>query len=805
MIKNYFIIGYRNFRKGHIYSFINLFGLAIGLASVMLIIAYIGYELSFDKHFPHSERVFQLVMESRATNPVERTAQTPEPLGKTLKAEFSEVETSTILLPYKATYLVNNQPVELNSALVNPSFFSVFDLPVISGNKAFALKDKSGMVLSKATAERLFPGTDAVGKTLSRKSFNGTITYYIVTAVVEDIPSNSHFNADVFISQPLTNEVLDFTAYSSLPQYILLKPNADAEKLEGKMQVTLAKYKLNKTTHIGLLPLTDIHLRAGKLAAPDMRLSDIRYIYIFGFAALLILFIGCINYVNLATAQALQRVKEVGIRKTLGSGRTQLAFQFIGESFLVFIVANVLAIAISVLILPVFNSMLQVNLPVSDLWGFQNITLFLAIALGSGFLAGAYPALFLSRMQPAGIMKDKNGGLRINFSLRKVLIVFQFGISIALIVATMIVWQQLNLFHNRPLGFKKDHLILLPSIHLDKKPEAFKAKLLENTHIISASLAELDLGNAIGNSSSMVDPSDSTRRLHFGHIFGDFDFIKTMGIKLEGGRSFSAEFAGDNVNYDSLHSAANGKRADELLNQRPIVITQSLAKALRLKKPVNEVIKLGALRGTVIGVVRDFQVTTLKETSPLLVYEPKRSWFSTTTYVRVNNRNIPESIAFIEETWKEFFPDHTFYYSFADDNLQKLYESENRLASIFSLFAVLAITISTLGLFSLAALIVKQRTKEIGIRKVLGASVSGIAVLLSREFVMLIFIAALIASPIAWYAMEHWLQDFAHRINIQWSIFVLAAALALLTGVLAVCLHTVRAGRSNPVDALKNE
>lgn len=806
MIRNYFIIGYRNFTKGHIYSFINIFGLTVGLSSVMLIIAYIGYELSFDKHFTNSGRIYQLVMESKAADPVERTAQTPEALGKTLKAEFFEVETSTILLPYKTTtYLVNEQPVELNFALVNPSFLDVFDLPVIRGNKALALKDKSGAVLTKSTAEKLFPGTDAVGKILTRKSFDGTATYYTVTAVVGDIPANSHISADVITSQPFTDKTLDFTGYTSLPQYILLKSNADAVKLEAKMQAVLLKYKLSKTSHIQLLPLTDIHLRAGKMTAPGMKLSDIRYIYIFGFSALLILLIGCINYVNLTTAQALQRVKEVGIRKTLGSARAQLAFQFIGESLLIFVVADVLAIAISILFLPVFNSVLQGGLQVSDLFEFQNVSLFLIISLVSGVLAGAYPAIFLSRMQPAGVLKDKNARIRINFSLRKILIVFQFSISIALIVATLVVWQQLNLFHNRPLGFDKDHLILLPSIHLDKKPEAFKAKLLDNSNIISASLAELDMGDAIGNSSSMIDPADSTRRLHFGFVYGDLDFVKTMGIKLESGRTFSNQFPGDHVDYDSLYSASKDKRADEFLYRSPIVITQSLAKALRLKKPVNEVIKLGALQGTVIGVVKDFQVTTLKETSPLPVYKPKKSWFSTTTYVRINNRNIPESIAYMEKTWKEFFPDHTFYYSFADDKLQTLYESENRLASIFSSFALLAIAISTLGLFSLAALIVKQRTKEIGIRKVLGASVSGITLMLSREFLTLIFIAVLIASPITWYAMEHWLQDFAHRIHIQWSIFMLAAALALLTGMLAVFLQTVKAGRSNPVDALKSE
>ncbi|SKC09362.1 ABC transporter permease [Dyadobacter psychrophilus] len=809
MIRNFLTIGYRNFRKGRIYSFTNLFGLVVGLSSVMLIIAYIRYELSFDKHFSNSDRIYYLVMESNSTDPIERTVQTPEALGKTLAAEFFEIETFTSLLPYKTTYLVDDRPVQLNSIMVNPNFLEIFDLPITQGDKATALKDKSGIVLSRETAEKLFPGTDAVGKTLTRKSFNGALTYYTVTAIAENIPANTHFSADVILSQPVSTQTLNFRGYSGLPQYILFKPKANIARVEARMQNVLTKYNLNKTTSIRLLPLIDIHLRTGKISSANLNLSDIRYIYIFGIAAVLILLIGCINYMNLTTAQALQRVKEVGIRKTLGSGRAQLAFQFIGESFLFFVLATGLGAIVSVLALPVFNKLLQVNLLVSDLLCLRNLVLFLLISLGAGALSGIYPALFLSKLQPASILKDRSGGLNINFSLRKILIVLQFSISLVLIVATIVVWQQLHLFNSRPLGFNKDHLLILPSIHLSSKPEAFKSKLLSSPNIGSVSFAELNLGNSIGNTSSMTDPADSSHSLHFGFVYGDQDFLKTMDIKVKSGRDFSHESPSDYMDYDSLYTAArkesDTKLADELLYQSPIIITESLAKALRLKQPVNEVIKLGALQGTVIGVVNDFQVTTLKETSPLLVYKPKKGWFGTTTYIRLNNRNIPESIRYIEQTWKEFFPTENFHYSFADDNLQKLYESENRLASIFTSFALLAISISALGLFSLAALVVKQRTKEISIRKVLGASVSGIALLLSRDFIILILIAVVIASPVAWYGMNRWLQDFANRIDIQWWTFVLAAALALFTGVLTVSLQTIKAAKANPTESLKRE
>ena len=809
MIKSYFTIALRSFRRGRFYSFINLFGLAVGLASVMLIIAYIGYELSFDKYFANSDRIYQLVMESRATDPIERTVHTPEPLGRTLVEEFAEIESSVSLTSYKPTFLVNDKPVPLKAITVNPNFFEFFDFHVIKGSRSSALSDKSGVVLTKETAEKLFPNEDAIGKTLSRRSHSGTTTFYTVTAVIDNIPANTHFNVDIILSQAANTQPLDFRGYSSSPQYLLLKPQTDSKKLEAKFQAVLSKYNLNKDTHIQLLPLTDIHLRSGKVSGSNSNASDIRYVYIFGSVALLILLIGCINYVNLTTAQALQRVKEVGVRKTLGSGRGQLAFQFIGESFLFFTLAIIVAIFLAITAWPFFNNFLQVSLPVNSLFNYQNILIFLAIALFSGLVSGIYPALFLSRMQPAGILKDRQAGLKINLNLRKVLIVFQFSISMVLIIATIVVWQQLDLFNNRPLGFRKDHLLMLPSLNLQAKPDAFKKRLLDNPNVASATFATLDLGGNIGNSSSMSDPADSTRRLNFGFIYADFDFVETMGIKLKSGRGFSEKYPGDRTNYDSLYSVARkqpgNKEALDLQYQSPIVITESLAKTLRLKQPINEVLRLGALQGKVIGVVKDFQVTTLKELSPLLVYKPKLGWFSTTTYVRLNNHNIPESISYIEKTWKEFFPDQPFQYSFADDNLQKLYESENRLASIFSSFALLAIGISALGLFSLVALIVKQRTKEIGIRKVMGASVSGIALLLSKDFVTLILFSAVIASPIAWYGMSRWLQDFANRVEIQWWMFVLAGTLAVLTGLITVSLQTIKAAKMDPVDSLKTE
>lgn len=805
MISSYFKIAFRSFRRGHIYSLINLFGLAIGLASVMLIIAYVGYELSFDKHFSNSNRIYQLVMKSGQNDLIQQTVQVPEPLGKTLIQEFPEVEASTLLSPGESTFLIGDKPIDLKTLLVNPDFFEIFDLPIIKGNKAAALSDKSGIVITADAADKLFPDVEAMGKTISRKSWNGKLSYFTVTGVIKNIPAQTHFTTDVILSTPVSSETLNFQAYSSRPQYVMLRDHADPDKLRHKVSGILSKYNLHKNSSIQFLPLADIHLRSGKIENSNFNINDIRYVYIFGCIAFLILLIGCINYVNLTTAQALQRVKEVGIRKTLGSSRGQLAFQFIGESFLFFSMAIILAVFISLLVWPTFSNFLHIQLPFSYLYNFQNVAVFLAVALMAGAFSGMYPALFISRLQPAGVLKDSQGRLKINLSLRKLLIVFQFTISIILIIATIVVWQQLSLFNNRPLGFQKDQLLILPVINMDGFQNGFKRSLLENPNILAVSIATLELGNGIGNSSKMPDPSDSTHALDFAFVYGDFDFIKTMGIKLKEGRNFSDKWASDILNYDSLSSVANEIDAREIRYQSPIIITESLSKKLELKNPADKVLKLSALKGRVIGVVKDFQVTTLKQQSPFLVYQLKTNGYAASTYIRLHTQNTSQSISYIEKIWKEYFPNQTFNYAFADDNLQKLYESENRLATIFSSFALLAIGISALGLFSLVALIVKQRTKEIGIRKVMGASVSGITILLSKDFVKLILIALVIASPAAWYGMNMWLQDFANRVEVEWWMFLVAASIALFIGIVTVTLQTSTAAKMNPVDSLKIE
>jgi len=686
---------------------------------------------------------------------------------------------------------------------VNPNFFDIFNLPFTAGNPATALRDESHAVLTSQAAERLFPGQQAMGKTISRKFFDGTVHHYTVTGIIKNIPGNTHFYADVIVSSPVITKTLNLKSYSSLPQYVMLKKPIDPGKMEARLQRVLKKYNMPEKTRFFLLPATDIHLHSADITSSNFHLGDIRHVYMIGSVAVLILLIGGINYVNLTTAQSLQRIKEIGIRKTLGSSKRQLILQFLAESLLFFGVATVLAALLSLLLWPLLRNYLQVDLPLSDLLRVQNSLFFTAVSLLTGLLAGSYPAFLVSRMQPTSLLKGNKAGVRINFNLRSILIVFQFATSVILLVATFVIYMQLDLFHNRPLGFNKNYLLALPPTSLGTSENAFKRALLDDPNIEAVSYVDMKLGENIGYTASMPDPSNSEKRLEFGFVNADADFIKTMGIKIREGRNYSINRPSDLLNYDSLSNVAKPEKAGEIFYQKPIIITRSLAKRLGLKKPIQTVLDLSVIQGEVIGVVEDFQITSLKKLSPLLVYSFTPKQFFTSTYIRINSRNIPHSIRHIERISKQFFPGQVFTYSFAEDSLHQLYQTEDRLVSLFSTFALLAIGLSSLGLFSLVALIVRQRSKEIGIRKVMGASVTGIMILLSKDFARLILIGAAIALPLGWYGMDLWLQDFACRVHIHWAILALAALTALLTGLITVSFQTRKAAGINPVDTLK--
>jgi putative ABC transport system permease protein len=806
MIKNYFKIAWRVFVKDRTYAIINLAGLAIALASVLIIGAFVKYELSFDKYYSNSNRIFRIVADEQKDSIVEKTFMMPSALCYTLKDEFPEIESVVTISKTKRDFLVNGKTFTIESIDTDSSFFHIFNLPFISGNPSSVLINNRNIVLTERTAKKLFPHENPIGKQIAYKSYNGVTYSYSIAGIIKDIPANTHFTAEAIIASTKKQDPLTWRAFSSGGvQYIMLKKGADIKELQKKIPSIRGKYNFRDGVTLSFQPVTSVHLHSHIKGEPFIN-SDIKYVYIFSFAAILILLLACINYINLTTARSLQRIKEVGMRKVMGAAKKQLAFQFITESVLFFLFALPLAYLIAFLFWPSFTGITDLHIGTSALLNYKFISLILLLGLISGFISGAYPAFFLSRLKPISVLKDWQKGFRLNLSIRKTLIVFQFVISIALIISTVVIYKQLHLLNNLQLGFNKDYLVTLPPHQLADNTAAFKNELKSNKDILNVSVSAWNISRGYGSSSSMSQPNDSLKDWNFGFVSADTDFLKTMQIKLIAGRNFNNT---DIFNVDSLSQAAGKKSNEEkmdIISLKDIIITKTTAQNLGLKEPVvGQVIKLGALQGTVVGVINDFIGVSLLEKNPMVVIEKASKLPFGSVYIRINSKNIPQTIDFIKSKWKQFYPSKNFEFSFIDDDIAALYKAQQQLATLFTAFASLAILISLMGLFSLVALIVQQKTKEIGIRKVLGASVTEIVSLLSAGFIKLIIISLIIASPIVWWTMNIWLQDFQYRISISWWIFIIAGLGSLCFALIVVSVQAIKAAMANPVKSLRTE
>jgi putative ABC transport system permease protein len=804
MYLTYFKIAIRNFIKSRAYSIINLSGLAIGLAAVIIILSYVRYEVSYDKHYSNPERVYRLVSIKTRGNITEESVFLPEGLASVLKQEFAEVEDVTYSSRRKFNFLYNGENVTVDALTGDPAFFKVFNLPSKYGNQLTALNELDDIVITEKMANEFFPGLNPVGASLMYEGDKGK-SVKTITGVIKDIPANTHFSAAVIISGRKIDK-LSWAAFSSTPQYLLLKRRSSMAVLEKKLKSIYPKYGFPATIDISFQPVPSIHLHS---AIPDEPFanSDIRYVYIFSSIALLILFIACINYVNLSTARSLQRVKEVGVRKVLGAGRKQLCFQLIGESFIFFCAAIPFALLIANLLWPVFAATLNIKVQDDYLLSWQNILSISLVSIISGVLSGTYPALFLSHLQPVSILKDHQKNFKVNLGIRKTLIVLQFVISVALIISTFVIYRQLQFVNTMPLGFNKDQLIILPSNSFNDFGAAFKNELKQHSGIEAATITSWNIGEYYGFSSTMDNPKDSTKEYSFHFVDGDFDFLNTMQIKLLQGRNFSPEHPIDLVNVDSLTEVKglSGNEFIDILASRPIIISEKTVKQLELKNPIGQVFKLGALQGTVVGVAEDFYGLSLHQPGLPLVLRANNANQYGFVYVRIRPQHIKNTLEHIEITWKKFFPSVRFEYSFVDERLQKLYDAEGRLASLFTVFAILAIAIACSGLFSLVALTVQQRTKEIGIRKVLGAGIAEIVQLITKDFLLLISIAIVIASPLAWFAMNRWLESFAFRTGINWWIFLFSGLVAITIALITIIVQVISAARANPAKSLRTE
>ena len=803
MLRNYIKLAFRNVIRDKSFSLLNLAGLSVGLASVIMIMAYVRYELSYDKSYSNYKQVYRLVEENKEGNADDYLLSLPMGLAKVLQKEFPAVHDFSVVSLGKLDFKHKDEIISLTDINGTAGFFKLFNFDFINGEPNTALNEPGSVVITQKVARQFFGDKNPVGAYLAK----ATGKPLRVTGVIKEIPANSHLSADMVISlsgNKSTEEALNWQAYTGLPQYVSIVKGTDPKKLEAGFAAIYKKYKFPAGVAIHLQPVTDIHLRSHYEEEISIN-SDIKYIYIFSSAALLILFIACINYVNLTTARSLQRAKEIGLRKVLGALRKQLVTQFLTESFLFFFISIIVALIIAMIAWPAFSAKITsygADIPLFD--SASIAVIFLIFAVG-GLFAGAYPAFFLSSLQPVRVLKGLSK-FGINMSVRKALVVLQFVISGVLIVSAIVVQQQLNFISNAPLGFNKYNLVTVPFYIMKTDVSPFKNELLKNPGIQSIGVAGWEVGMRYGASSSMPDEKDSTKILKFQFIDGDLDFIKTLGINIVTGRSFSTAHSNDTLDlWSPGNRKLSGAEWTKATASKSVILNEEAAKILNIRDANDTTISKGAVQGTVIGIVKNFNGLTLHQKIPAVVLRCSANVSFGQMYIRISAHNTQKTLGYIEREWRQFYPGHRFELTFVDDKLQELYAADRRLGTIFFTFATLAIAIGCVGLFGLISLTVQNRVKEIGIRKVLGASVLDITGLVSVGFLKLIIVSLVISSPIAWYAMNRWLQDFAYRINIQWWVFAVAAFLSTIIALATLSFQSIKAAMANPVKSLRSE
>ncbi len=811
MIKSYLKIAWRNFRKNKVFSLINIVGLSLGLACFILISLYVQDELSYDRYNENADRIFRINSDIKFGGAEMKLPTCSDPMGATLKKDYPQVEEYVRFYNSRGSKLIKKGNEFIDEQRVvhaDSTVFNVFTLPAVSGNTKTALNEPNTVVISASTALKYFSTTDAVGKMIETNDTKNAL--YKVTAVIKDIPSASHFNFDFIFS--MANVEYDFGSFlnHNFQTYILLKKGTDYKVFEKNFKQVVEKYlfpqvrermqisSMNDLEKSGtkieyrLMPLTDIHLKSDRF--PELGVNgNMQYVYIFSAVALFILLIACINFMNLSTARSISRAKEVGIRKVLGTEKKSLIAQFLTESTLLSFMALIIAVLIAWLAMPYFNTVSTKSLNIQNLFTLKTLPLLLLLPLFVGLLAGSYPAFFLSSFQPIKVLKGKlNTGFKKN-NLRSGLVVFQFFISIVLIVAVSIVYKQLNYVQTKKLGFNKDQLLVINNTGaLDKNVDVFKNEVTKMAGVSAATFSGyLPVSNSSrsDNTYSKEPVMDSKNSLNMQTWNIDYDYIKTLGMEIIKGRNFSKEFGAD--------SSA-------------IIINETTEKILGYADPLGKKIftldehdPSKTISYTIVAVVKNFNFESLrKNIGPLCMRLGYNKW---ATSFKVSTGDVQTLVKKIESKWIAMAPGMPFSYQFLDDAFDNMYRSEQRVGKIALLFAILTILIACLGLFGLATYMAEQRIKEIGVRKVLGATVGNITTMLSKDFIKLVLIATVIAFPVAWWAMNRWLQEFAFRVNISWWVFVLAGFLAVLIAVLTVSSQAIKAAIANPVKSLKAE
>ncbi|HZY39943.1 MAG TPA: ABC transporter permease [Mucilaginibacter sp.] len=808
MIRNYIKTAFRSLLKNKGFTFINVLGLALGLATCLLIVFYVFDELSYDRYNVNADRIYRLNYDIKFGGVQNPYAITPPVAAAALKADFAEVEATVRFLNDGGNKVKKGAQNIQEDRMVyaDNSIFDLFSLPVIAGSATHALTEPHTVVVTEDIAKKYFGKTDVVGQVLT---FNDT-SLFKVTAVIKNIPQQSHFHFDFIMSMPTIAKGRDNSwLYNSFNTYILLRPGVNYKDLAAKLPDFLHRHagaQLQSTLHMDfaafeksgnslkftLTPLTDIHLKSAMLDEFEPN-GDITYVYIFSAIAVFILLIACVNFMNLSTARSANRAREVGVRKVLGSPRKYLVAQFLTESMVVTLVGAIIAVFAAWALLPLFNQVSGKQLTVTPQILAWLIPALLIIIVVIGCLAGSYPALFLSGFQPINVLKGKLSAGFKGGALRSVLVVFQFSISIFLIIGTLVIYTQLKYIRNKDLGYNREHILIVKDLWaLGKGTNAFKQEVKQLAGVQNATLSNslpTDNGGDYTSSSFKNQVIDQKEAVLSHQWYVDEDYIPTLHMQILAGRNFSKDMATD--------SSA-------------VIINEAFEKLLGYKNPLDHFIytpansqltKLNKLH--IVGVVKDFNFKSLKDNVPPLVlnFQPNMGVMS----IRIKTENIAGLVAQVKNEWQAVSPNQQFSYSFMDQEFDAIYRSEQRMGTIAIAFTSLAIIIACLGLFGLAAYAAEQRTKEIGVRKVLGASVSTIVTMISKDFIKLVLMSIIIATPIAWWAMQKWLQSFAYRQNIQWWVIAVAGFAAIIIAFITISFQSIKAALTNPVLSLRSE
>lgn len=792
MLKNYLKVALRTVKRQRIYSFINILGLALGIACCLMIYLYVSYEMSYDKFYPDSSRIYRVATDSHFQSRSHVWALTPAPLGPALEEGFPQIEQAARVLFKGRGVVEKNKQLSFADRIfyADPKVFDVFGISFLYGESSAALLRPNTMVVTQSFSRLHFGKNNPIGQTLHIDKFE-----YEITGIIPDPPSNTHFRYNILMNINDLAEDSHMTSWNHmyLYTYIKLREGLEPKDFEEQVRHVAETHTQNREGSRGvgqeyfLQPVKNIHLHSHLIAEMGQPGSPV-YLYIFSAIGLFIILLACINFMNLATARSANRAKEVGMRKVIGAHRKQLVSQFLGESLITAIISLVLSVFIAETMRPFFNALSGKKFLIIDFFQPGVIFLLIVFTLFAGLVAGSYPAFLLSAFKPVTILRGFSRAGNRSAILRKALVIFQFAVSLFLIICTFIIYRQISFMKDYPLGFEKEQKIIIPvRDDISETYENVKSEFLSHPTLQKATVSSSIPGWGIHKHYFRMSEGNSTEEHSLNHLYVDFDFLQTYKIEILSGRPFQRVL-----------------RADA---SEAFIVNESAVKVFGLdsyEEILGKTIECGDVPKRIIGVINDFHFYGLQGAIDPLVLEIKPSQFSFLT-LSANTENLSATFPFLEEKWRELFPGHPFEYFFLDEDYDLQYRSEERTGKLFAVFTFLGFFIACLGLFGLASFTSEQRTKEIGIRKVLGASVSKIAILLALDFTKWISIASSVAWPMAYWISKKWLEDFAYRINIPLAAFIIASLCAFFIALSTVSYQALKAAVSSPVKVLRHE